>query len=288
MEHLAKFGHPDSEAAKQLAGLSLDRVTRLCNRVLADQLFQSLKVTRGSPRVCRGRPGGLCCWPQSDGWIVVHINHGLFPPPIGLACQDEWVDSLGLSCPEWVLLGGREARPALRLPLRQVPSLLSPSPKQPYFYKLMKRKWLSNPEAFATIMALLAEHAQKLRRMKLGPYQVGTGRPPPAPQPSPRSTQRLPGGPGWVSRKASGQPGLASPALPPSRPTSSSSWCPAGAGPPPSICAPDCNGGRAKSLRLPPAREKLGLRGCPQTAPSCPRGPGPLPALTSPPHPRCW
>ncbi|XP_070805821.1 exocyst complex component 3-like protein 2 [Pituophis catenifer annectens] len=85
LEHLARFGHPDSEAAKQLAGLSLDRVTRLCNRVLADQLFQSLK---------------------------------------------------------------------------------------PYFYKLMKRKWLSNPEAFSTIMALLAEHAQKLRRMKLGPYQM--------------------------------------------------------------------------------------------------------------------
>ncbi|ETE58123.1 Exocyst complex component 3-like protein 2, partial [Ophiophagus hannah] len=78
-------GHPDSEAAKQLAVLSLDRVTRLGNRVLADQLFQSLK---------------------------------------------------------------------------------------PYFYKLMKRKWLSNPEAFSTIMALLAEHAQKLSRMKLGPYQM--------------------------------------------------------------------------------------------------------------------
>ncbi|XP_032084289.1 exocyst complex component 3-like protein 2 [Thamnophis elegans] len=85
LEHLAKFGHPDSEAAKRQAGLSLDRVTRLCNRVLADQLFQSLK---------------------------------------------------------------------------------------PYFYKLMKRKWLNNPEAFSTIMALLAEHAQKLRRMKLGPYQM--------------------------------------------------------------------------------------------------------------------
>ncbi|XP_070620499.1 exocyst complex component 3-like protein 2 isoform X2 [Erythrolamprus reginae] len=85
LEHLASFGHPESEAAKQLAGLALDRVTRLCNRVLADQLFRSLK---------------------------------------------------------------------------------------PYFYKLMKRKWLSNPEAFSTIMALLADHAQKLRRMKLAPYQV--------------------------------------------------------------------------------------------------------------------
>uniref|UniRef100_A0A670ZC42 Exocyst complex component 3 like 2 n=1 Tax=Pseudonaja textilis TaxID=8673 RepID=A0A670ZC42_PSETE len=85
LESLASFGHPDSETAKQLAVLSLDRVTRLGNRVLADQLFQSLK---------------------------------------------------------------------------------------PYFYKLMKRKWLSNHEAFSTIMALLAEHVQKLSRMKLGPYQM--------------------------------------------------------------------------------------------------------------------
>ncbi|XP_026546350.1 exocyst complex component 3-like [Notechis scutatus] len=90
LESLASFGHPDSETAKQLAVLSLDRVTRLGNRVLADQLFQSLK---------------------------------------------------------------------------------------PLFYKLMKRKWLSNHEAFSTIMALLAEHAQKLSRMKLGPYQVRAGDP---------------------------------------------------------------------------------------------------------------
>ncbi|KAM6428400.1 exocyst complex component 3-like protein 2 isoform 2-T6 [Liasis olivaceus] len=85
VEHLAKFGHPDSEAVRQLAGSSLDRVTRLCNQVLADHLFQSLK---------------------------------------------------------------------------------------PYFCKLMKRKWLNNSEAFSTIMGLLAEHAQKLRKMKLEPYQM--------------------------------------------------------------------------------------------------------------------
>ncbi|KAK9394225.1 exocyst complex component 3-like 2 [Crotalus adamanteus] len=85
LEHLARFGHPDSEAVKHLAGSSLDRVTRLCNRVLADHLFQSLK---------------------------------------------------------------------------------------PYFYKLMKRKWLNNSEAFSAIMALLAEHAQRLRQMKLEPYQM--------------------------------------------------------------------------------------------------------------------
>ncbi|XP_061452371.1 exocyst complex component 3-like protein 2 isoform X2 [Rhineura floridana] len=85
VERLARFGHPESEAARCQANASLDRVTRLCNRVLADHLFQNLK---------------------------------------------------------------------------------------PYFHKLMKRKWLSNSEAFSTIMALLTEHAQKLRRMKLDPYQM--------------------------------------------------------------------------------------------------------------------
>lgn len=44
---------------------------------------------------------------------------------------------------------------------------------QPYFNKLMKRKWLNNTsEAFPTIMALLSEHAQKLGQMKPEPYQV--------------------------------------------------------------------------------------------------------------------
>ncbi|KAJ7304343.1 hypothetical protein JRQ81_011893 [Phrynocephalus forsythii] len=43
---------------------------------------------------------------------------------------------------------------------------------KPYFHKLMKRKWLNNSEAFPTIMALLADHAQKLRKMKLEPYQL--------------------------------------------------------------------------------------------------------------------
>ncbi|KAH0631639.1 hypothetical protein JD844_006075 [Phrynosoma platyrhinos] len=42
---------------------------------------------------------------------------------------------------------------------------------KPYFHKLMKRKWLNNSEAFPTIMALLREHAQKLSKMKLEPYQ---------------------------------------------------------------------------------------------------------------------
>ncbi|XP_062995769.1 exocyst complex component 3-like protein 2 [Elgaria multicarinata webbii] len=84
-ERLARFGHPESEAARRQANASLDRVTRRCNRVLADHLFQNLK---------------------------------------------------------------------------------------PYFHKLMKRKWLSNSEAFSTIMALLTEHAQKMSKMKLEPYQM--------------------------------------------------------------------------------------------------------------------
>uniref|UniRef100_A0A8D2KXF2 Exocyst complex component 3 like 2 n=1 Tax=Varanus komodoensis TaxID=61221 RepID=A0A8D2KXF2_VARKO len=83
VQHLAGFGHPESEAARSQAECSLDRVTRLCNHVLAEHLFQNLK---------------------------------------------------------------------------------------PYFHKLMKRKWLSNSEAFPTIMALLAEHAQKMKKMKQEPH----------------------------------------------------------------------------------------------------------------------
>lgn len=116
--------------------------------------------------------------------------------------------SLGVSCHEGVLLGAREAPPSHwacseAASETGIPSLLSPSPKQPYFYKLMKRKWLSNPEAFSTIMALLAEHAQKLRRMKLGPYQVGTGRPSPPPVHSQASRR---GQAGCPSRMSSVQP----------------------------------------------------------------------------------
>lgn len=85
VERLARFGHPESQAAKCQANAALDRVTWLCNHVLAEQLFQKLK---------------------------------------------------------------------------------------PYFHKLMKRKWLSSSEAFPTILALLAEHAEKLSRMELQPYQM--------------------------------------------------------------------------------------------------------------------
>ncbi|XP_034973560.2 exocyst complex component 3-like protein 2 isoform X2 [Zootoca vivipara] len=85
VERLARFGHPESEAVRCQANTSLDRVTRLCNRVLADHLFQNLK---------------------------------------------------------------------------------------PHFQKLMKRKWLSNSDAFSTIMGTLEEHAQRLRKMKLEPYQM--------------------------------------------------------------------------------------------------------------------
>nr|XP_060640469.1 exocyst complex component 3-like protein 2 [Anolis sagrei ordinatus] len=84
-DRLARVSGPESEAGQRQANTALDRVTRLCNRVLAAHLFQELK---------------------------------------------------------------------------------------PYFHKLMKRKWLNNSEAFPTIMALLREHAQKLSKMKLEPYQM--------------------------------------------------------------------------------------------------------------------
>uniref|UniRef100_A0A8C8SSN9 Exocyst complex component 3 like 2 n=1 Tax=Pelusios castaneus TaxID=367368 RepID=A0A8C8SSN9_9SAUR len=43
VEHLARFGHPESEASRSQASAALDRVTRLCNRVLAQHLFEELR-----------------------------------------------------------------------------------------------------------------------------------------------------------------------------------------------------------------------------------------------------
>ncbi|XP_067412658.1 exocyst complex component 3-like protein 2 [Emydura macquarii macquarii] len=43
VEDLARFGHPESEAPRRQASAALDRVTRLCNRVLAQHLFEELR-----------------------------------------------------------------------------------------------------------------------------------------------------------------------------------------------------------------------------------------------------
>ncbi|XP_054855810.1 exocyst complex component 3-like protein 2 [Eublepharis macularius] len=82
---LVRFGHPESKKVECQARDALDGVTRLCNRMLADQIFLNLK---------------------------------------------------------------------------------------PCFHRLMKRKWLSSSEAFSTMMALLSEHAQKMKKMKPEPYQM--------------------------------------------------------------------------------------------------------------------
>ncbi|XP_006108713.3 exocyst complex component 3-like protein 2, partial [Myotis lucifugus] len=42
-ERLARVGPPESEPAREAAASALDRVTRLCHRVLADLLFQELQ-----------------------------------------------------------------------------------------------------------------------------------------------------------------------------------------------------------------------------------------------------
>lgn len=47
------------------------------------------------------------------------------------------------------------------------------SPPQPYFNKLMKRKWLTSSEAFDTIVMLITSFTQKLRPLRPEPYQVG-------------------------------------------------------------------------------------------------------------------
>ncbi|MBZ3878128.1 Exocyst complex component 3-like protein 2 [Sciurus carolinensis] len=84
-ERLARVGPPESEPAREASASSLDRVTRLCHRVLADMLFQEL---------------------------------------------------------------------------------------QPYFDKLMRRKWLSSPEALDGIVGTLGAQALALRRMQDEPYQA--------------------------------------------------------------------------------------------------------------------
>ncbi|XP_012924080.2 exocyst complex component 3-like protein 2 isoform X4 [Heterocephalus glaber] len=83
-ERLARVGPPESEPAREASASALDRVTRLCHRVLADLLFQEL---------------------------------------------------------------------------------------QPHFNKLMRRKWLSSPEALDGIVGTLGAQALALRRMQDEPYQ---------------------------------------------------------------------------------------------------------------------
>uniref|UniRef100_A0A8C8AYW4 Exocyst complex component 3-like protein 2 n=1 Tax=Otus sunia TaxID=257818 RepID=A0A8C8AYW4_9STRI len=45
-------------------------------------------------------------------------------------------------------------------------------PPQPYFNKLMKRKWLTSSDAFDTIVMLITSFTQKLRPLRPEPYQV--------------------------------------------------------------------------------------------------------------------
>ena len=45
-ERLARVGPPESEPAREASAIALDRVTRLCHRVLAELLFQELQVSK--------------------------------------------------------------------------------------------------------------------------------------------------------------------------------------------------------------------------------------------------
>jgi hypothetical protein len=49
-ERLARVGPPESEPAREASASALDRVTRLCHRVLADLLFQELQVSKAGDR----------------------------------------------------------------------------------------------------------------------------------------------------------------------------------------------------------------------------------------------
>lgn len=43
---------------------------------------------------------------------------------------------------------------------------------QPFFDKLIKRKWLNNTESFEAIEASIKQHFKKFTRMDCPPYQV--------------------------------------------------------------------------------------------------------------------
>lgn len=43
---------------------------------------------------------------------------------------------------------------------------------QPFFDKLIKRKWLNNTESFEAIEASIKQHFKKFKRMDCPPYQV--------------------------------------------------------------------------------------------------------------------
>lgn len=47
-----------------------------------------------------------------------------------------------------------------------------PFPLQPFFDKLVKRKWLNNTDAFEAIEASIKQHFKKFKRMDCPPYQV--------------------------------------------------------------------------------------------------------------------
>lgn len=67
-ERLARVGPPESEPAREASAIALDRVTRLCHRVLAELLFQELQVS------VRGWGSSRMDWhcPQTPQFLLTH------------------------------------------------------------------------------------------------------------------------------------------------------------------------------------------------------------------------
>uniref|UniRef100_A0A8C3HBB2 Exocyst complex component 3 like 2 n=1 Tax=Chrysemys picta bellii TaxID=8478 RepID=A0A8C3HBB2_CHRPI len=72
-------------------------------------------------------------------------------------------------CPPFRWLGGGRRGPG---GARLCPGAEAGLSFQPYFPKLMKRKWLTSSESFDAIIALLTDYTQKLRKMQPEPYEV--------------------------------------------------------------------------------------------------------------------
>lgn len=67
-ERLARVGPPESEPAREASAIALDRVTRLCHRVLAELLFQELQVS------VRGWGSSRMDWhcPHTPQFLLTH------------------------------------------------------------------------------------------------------------------------------------------------------------------------------------------------------------------------
>ncbi|XP_078517026.1 exocyst complex component 3-like protein 2 [Lissotriton helveticus] len=114
------------------------------------------------------------CWIESniskDNYISRTIAIGNCCPPFR-----EYVERLVQFDPEENEEVGKRAAAALDAVTNRCNRVLADllfEDLKPYFQKLMRKKWLSNSDAFNSILSILTEYSNKLRRMSGQPYQM--------------------------------------------------------------------------------------------------------------------